>query len=264
MDLRSLECFLTLAELLNFRRAAERANLTQPALSHRIRALEDGLGVRLFERDRRGEAGRLRLGFTVIAFHGALPESVRAFREASPRVEVELVERDSPGLEAALVAEEIDLAVLHPPLETAGLGGVDLPDLRLVLALPERHPLAERDEIDLADLDGEALLLAPRRVGPRFHDRLWQSLSAARARPRVAQEVMPMTTLAGLVAAGAGVGFVTEGIAAIGRPGVVFRPCRPEPPRLPLAFAWRGDQPDPVAARFVALARARLEAPGET
>lgn len=48
-----------------------------------------------------------------------------------------------------------------------------------------------------------------------------------------------MTTLTGLVSAGAGLGFVTEGIAAVGWPGVVFRSVTPEPPALPMAAAWR-------------------------
>ena len=53
MELRNLRHFLTLAEALNYRIAAERLHLTQPALSRSITALERGLGVRLFDRDKR-------------------------------------------------------------------------------------------------------------------------------------------------------------------------------------------------------------------
>jgi hypothetical protein len=60
-----------------------------------------------------------------------------------------------------------------------------------------------------------------------------------------------MTTLTGLVSAGAGVGFVTEGIATVIRPGVIYRPITPEPPSMPMAVAWRQGGPSPVGQRFI-------------
>jgi DNA-binding transcriptional LysR family regulator len=60
-----------------------------------------------------------------------------------------------------------------------------------------------------------------------------------------------MTTLTGLVAAGAGLGLVTEGLATIIRPGITFRPVEPEPPRLPMAAAWREPVLSPTGRRFL-------------
>ncbi len=201
LDIRSLACFVAVAEDLHFRRAAERLNLTQPALSQRIRVLEEEVGVDLFERDRRsvaltpagaaflgparaavahasiaktqalravrGEVGRLRLGFTVIAFYyGVLPEAVRTFRARFPDVSVELAEMNSPSLEAALAAGDVDLGVLHPPLTTPGLVARPLPDQKFVLALPAAHRLARKSRISVAELAGEPFLIAPRSIGP--------------------------------------------------------------------------------------------------
>ncbi|TIQ38481.1 MAG: LysR family transcriptional regulator [Mesorhizobium sp.] len=273
MDVRTLACFIAVAEDLHFRRAADRMNLTQPSLSQRIRVLENEIGAELFERDRRGvaltpagaaflgparkavehanaartqalravrgEVGRLRLGFTVIAFYGTLPEAVRAFRARYPDVEVDLIEMNSPLLEAALAAGEIDLGVLHPPLSTPDLIVHALPDEPLVLALPSAHRLARQTAIRVADLDGEPFLLAPRAIGPSIYDHVIALFQAEGLSPRIVQEVTPMTTLAGLVAAGAGLGFVTAGIARAARPGVVYRPVAPLPPSLPMAAAWR-------------------------
>ncbi|WP_459615828.1 LysR family transcriptional regulator [Bordetella sp. 2513F-2] len=286
MDLRALQCFIAVADTLHFRRAAERVHLTQPALSQRIRALEDALGVALFERDRRrvaltaagqaflgparasvaqaelarrqaqqaarGELGRLRLGFTVIAFYSALPRAVRQFRERYPGVQVDLLEMNSPAVEQALSRGEIDLGVLHPPVAEPDLVCHPLPDSRLVLALPAGHPLARRKVIPVQALAGQPLLIAPRQVGPSIYDRVIGMFQTHGFSPDIVQEVMPMTVLVGLVATGAGIGFVTEGIAAATRPGVVFRPVRPEPPRLPLAMAWRAPALTRAGELFVA------------
>ncbi|WP_027165318.1 LysR family transcriptional regulator [Mesorhizobium sp. WSM3224] len=294
MDIRTLACFVAVAEDLHFRRAAERMNLTQPSLSQRIRALEIEVGAQLFERDRRGvaltpagvaflgparkavehanaattqalravrgEVGRLRLGFTVIAFYGVLPEAVRSFRSRHPDVDVDLIEMNSPLLESALAAGEIDLGVLHPPLLTPDLVVHALPDEPLVLALPSAHRLAGQATIRIADLDNEPFLLAPRAIGPSIYDRVIALFQAEGLSPRVVQEVTPMTTLVGLVAAGAGVGFVTAGIARAARPGVVYRPVVPRPPALPMAAAWRKPSLSASGRRFLELVETLIEA----
>lgn len=186
------------------------------------------------------EVGRLRLGFTVIAFYyGKLPEAVRTFRTRFPDVIVELAEMNSPSLEAAIAAGEVDVGVLHPPLATAGLVVRSLPDQNFVLALPAMHRLTAKPIIAVAELEDEPFLIAPRDIGPSIYDRVIALFRGQGISPRIIQEVTPMTTLAGLVAAGTGMGFVTEGIALVARPGVAFRPVLPAPPSLPMAAAWR-------------------------
>lgn len=285
MDIRSLACFVAVAEDLHFRKAAERLNLTQPALSQRIRVLEEEIGTALFARDRRrvaltaagaafldparaavasanlaktralravqGEIGRLRLGFTVIAFYGVLPEAVRLFRNQYPEIAVELAEMNSPALEHALAAGTIDLGILHPPITAPELTIRTLPSQKLKLALPASHRLADRDILTVPDLDKEPLLIAPRAIGPNIYDRIIALFQNQGVSPHIVQEVTPMTTLVGLVAAGVGVGFVTEGIAAVGRPGVVFRSIEPEPPDLPIAAAWLSSNLSSSAIRFL-------------
>lgn len=290
MDIRSLTCFIAVAEELHFRRAAERVFLSQPAFSARVRALEDEVGVALLERDRRhvsltpaglafleparaavrhaaearaaaqraarGDTGRLRLGFSVVAFHGALPQMLNEFRQRHPGVALELVEMNSPSQELALAAGEIDLAVLHPPLDTPGLSTQALPGEPLVLALPSAHPLARRRTVKLRDLHGVPLLVAPRSVGPHVYDRLIGAFVQAGVTPHIVQEATPMTTLIGLVAAGAGVGFVAGSMAAAGRAGVAFRPVSPAAPELPVALAWHEGRLPPAGRLLLALAKA--------
>jgi DNA-binding transcriptional LysR family regulator len=288
MDMRSLTCFVVLAEVLNFRRAAERVHLTQPSLSQRIRVLEEEVGVPLFARDKRsvaltdagraflpgareavqsaqrakqlalqaarGTSGLFRLGFTVIAFQGALPEAIQRFRQYHPEVAVELTELNSPLLELALARGELDMAVLHPPLENPALKLHALPEERLVLALPEGHPLAHEPVIPLQALGNEPFLLAPRAIGAAIHDRVLALFQGEAVPLRIAQEVAPMTSLLALGAAGAGIGFITASMAHQGRAGIVFRPVVPTPPSLPMAAAWATETLVKTGERFLGIA----------
>ncbi|AKS34551.1 LysR family transcriptional regulator [Mycolicibacterium goodii] len=284
MDLRSVECFIRVAETLHFGRAATDLHLSQPALSQRIRTLERDVGATLFDRDRRGvrltaagqaflaparamlahgahgidvarraeqgRHGRLRLGFTVVASYTRLPRAVQRFRSAFPDVTIDLLEVNSPALEEALDRGQIDVGVLHPPLGLAQLRYQELPEEPLVLALPTDHPLCGHPTIGFEDLAGEALLAAPRSVGPVLFDRLVGCFRSAGVEPDIVQEATPVTTLAGLVAAGAGIGFVTRGVAAASRPGVVFREVVGAP-GIPMAIAWTAPEPAPTALRFL-------------
>lgn len=282
---------MRVADLLHFGRAATELHLSQPALSGRVRTLERELGVCLFTRDRRsvaltdagraflpaardvvtragsatslarraarGESGVLRLGFTVIAFYTALPRVVQRFRSRFPDVHVKLQEMNSPAVEEALAADLIDLGILHPPVEADALGTLELPPDPLVLAVPLAHPLAGRDRLGFGDLDNVPLLVAPRSVGPAVYDRLMCCFADAGARPRIVQEVTPMTTLVGLASAGAGVGFVTRGVARATRPGIRFVDVD-DAPVMPVAAAWLAPDPTPAAQRFVEVAGTML------
>src|SRR5437588_6782602 len=130
VGLADLEAIVALAETLHFGRAAERLHVSQPALSKRVRKLEDRIGgpllvrryrdVRLTEAGRllaergrhllresaatlafsrraaRGEAGRLRIGFGIASIIGLLPEVLLRFRRGHPDVELELRHMSTP------------------------------------------------------------------------------------------------------------------------------------------------------------------------
>jgi DNA-binding transcriptional LysR family regulator len=127
-----------------------------------------------------------------------------------------------------------------------------LPDEPLTLALPVDHRLADQPTITFADLAGEPMLAAPRSVGPVLFDKLIGCFRAAGVEPSIVQEATPVTTLAGLVAAGAGIGFVTRGVALATRPGVVFREVSGAP-GVPIAIAWMPPEPAATAQRFIAV-----------
>jgi DNA-binding transcriptional LysR family regulator len=144
MELRQLRLFVVLAQELNFRRAADKAHIAQPALTRHIQNLEALLGVRLFERTKRkvelteagklllgelqpvsrrldhalltvkqqGSQGDLRVGYVSPALYSAMPELVRQFKARHPHVRVEMQELHSPEQVSALLGGNLDLGFI--------------------------------------------------------------------------------------------------------------------------------------------------------
>lgn len=285
VEIQSLRAFVTLAETLNFRRAAERLHVTQPALSLRLKRLEDELGFRLLDRSRAsvavseagraflphaarvlgeasaareaadriagGDVGRLRIGYTPVSFFGRSPEIVRRFAERRPDVELDLVELLSDEVETALLAHEVDVGFLHPPLSTPGLALTPLPDERYVMALPSGDPLAAEAELRIADLAGRPFVLTSQRVGPAIFSSIVALCREAGFEPRIRQEVPTSIAVLGLVAAGHGVGLVVGSLSCMARPGLVFRRIAGPAPHLPTALAAREAADAPTIAAFV-------------
>src|SRR5207249_10406427 len=104
---------------------------------------------------------------------------------------------NSPALERALTAGDIDLGVLHPPVTAAKLAIHGFPSQRLKLALPASHRLADKEIVSVRDLEGEPFMIAPRIIGPSIYDRVIALFRSRGISPLIVQEVTPMTTLTG-------------------------------------------------------------------
>src|ERR1700738_1860683 len=214
MELRQLRSFLSIAETLHFGRTAELIHLSQPALSHQIRTLEEEVGVRLFERDRRkttltaaglafrddataavsqleqairrarlaadGKLGLLRIGFISTAGNEIVPNLVRRFRDSNPDVVFSLCNVLTTDQIRMLVAGSLDVGFLGLPIgEHPELEVVEVHREPFVVVTPSSHKLAKRKKVALHELSGQNFVMYERSFAPGFHDLIFGMLRVA-------------------------------------------------------------------------------------
>lgn len=185
MEIEQLRQFLKVAELGNFTRAAEVLAISQPALSRSIARLEEDLGQPLFERQTRkvvltdagqlllsranrivtlvedtkaeisddGESGRIRLGAIPTIAPFLLPEMLSPFAEAFPKAHLTVQEDTTDNLLRRCQQGEIDMAILALPISAKHLEVETLFEEELLLVLPVGHPLVDKPQIKLVDVE---------------------------------------------------------------------------------------------------------------
>jgi DNA-binding transcriptional LysR family regulator len=285
MELRHLKYFVTVAEELNFRRAAERLYIQQPPLSRQIRQLEEELGVELFRRSKRSvaltQAGqvflnearltlaqaehaakaaknamavqskRLIIGFSICVFHRVLPEIIQAFRQKFPDVTVTLMEMSTQLQIQALLNEEIDVAFIHAPVACGEIMTMTLLSEPLVVALPPFHPLAQQEKLELRALANEPFVLCPEYAKPDLYAQIMNLCQQKGFQPKVVQEASPPEVLIGLVESGMGISLVAAGAETRHKTGVMYRPLSDCVPNLEIAVAWRKGKTSLVLNQFL-------------
>jgi DNA-binding transcriptional LysR family regulator len=294
MELRHLRYFVAVAEELHFRRAAERLHMSQPPLSQQIRQLEEEVGAQLLLRNQhrveltasgaaflerareildaveaaalearrvqRGEVGRLAVGFVGSSMYSIVPELLNAFRERHGDVALRLGELGTTEQLRQLETGRLDVGFLRPRQPRPGLTIEPVYSEPVMLALPDRHPLAAATRIHVADLAGEQLVLLTRAGSPGLRKTLEPVTDQLGGEDAIVQEVAEMQTVIGLVAAGVGVSLVPESVRALQRRGVTYRALADADATVELAVAWRTGDDSPVLAAFLALVRAMAPA----
>lgn len=272
IPLASLIQTLAVAEYLNFRHAANALGVAQSSVSARVKALEEDLGILLFERHARGvrlteagrhfvervavgvdqldhavktagmaaagECGRLRIGIHALIPHSFLADLIGQYRENHPGIEVEITEGTARDAVMQLRADRLDVAFVA--------GKPELPDCHtrpiwtepLVVVLPDRHRLAGQSAITWADLVGETFLVRYDGTGPQVHDHIVLRLAGRWSAPSILRFDVERGTLLSMVGQGFGITIVGAATALLPTTGIVFLPFADEPEPVAFTAVW--------------------------
>lgn len=287
-DLSQLNCFVAVAEELHFGKAAERLCMSQPPLSRQIQLLEHALGLKLFERTSRsvhltaaggvflndarrllklasqaastaqrtskGESGRVSIGFTSVMGFDLIPNLVAAARQALPEIDVVLQEMVTVAQLDALESHTIDLGFMRPLGSRQTLKHKTVDREPLMVALPADHPLAAKDRIELADMDGLPFVMYTPTQGKYYHGLINGLFVASGVMPNYIQYLDHVHTVIGLVRSGLGVSIVPASAAQLRFDNLVFRAMWRHDIYSESRMTWRPDHHNPALDTFIQFA----------
>lgn len=256
-ELHQLRCFIAVAEELNFRRAAERLNMTQPPLSRQIRLLEEGTRLRLFDRSNRavrltpagesllvsavdllqraehavltarqaerGETGTVEMGFVPSAALEFLPRIVAALSATLPGVTFRPSEMMSYEILESLLSGRLDFGLTRMARNDLGIETQHVVSDSFVLVVPRGHPLASAESPSLSDLDGADYVGYSEERGGYLRVVTQRLFAVSGIAPRIVQEVSQSHSVLALVNGGIGVALVPSSSQIMHMDNLVFR-----------------------------------------
>ncbi|WP_002147477.1 LysR substrate-binding domain-containing protein [Bacillus cereus] len=287
MDIRKMRYFITVAEELNFSRAAERLMMAQPPLSQEIRKLEEELGVQLFHRTKRmveltdagkiflegarqtllqvdrtiketqlaneGKTGHLIIGF--VDSTETVIDILKTFRERYPKIQLILREMTTDQQIKALYEKQIHIGFIRSKQNNEILASEVCSEECLKLVLHQDHPLVSLPKISMKSLVDEPFILFPRHFGTNFYDLIISYFWEHGVSLNIVQEAIQMQTIVNLVAAGMGISVVPSSVESYKKSGVIYKEIQENTPKINLYVGWRQDEKSVVLENFLTVVR---------
>ncbi len=277
-DLVDLRLFVAIAEAGSISKGAEAAHLALASASARVSGMEATLGVALLDRGRRGATptaagrsllhhareilgrvermrgdlrvfasglkGEIRMLSNTAALVELLPAALRSFLAAHPDVDIDIEERTSADIVLAVAEGRAEFGVIANTADAGRLETIPLSSDRLVLIVPDAHPLARRVAVPFAELIGEPFVGLSAGA---LHSHLADHAARLGRRLNYRVRLRSFDAVVRMVEAGIGLGILPMAAAANGRMAGVTA--------VPLSDAWADRQLVLCAPAFAALSR---------
>ena len=282
MELSQLKYFQAVANIRQFTKAAQSIHVSQSALSRSMAKLEDELGTELIHRggqgitltsagehflfhvdrilreleaaeqelsvDAEGDAGTVTLSF-LHSFGGyILPMLLSEFHRSYPQIQIKLNQNNSAYLAKQVAEGKTDLCLCSNMVMSDNIAWTYLWSEELFVVVPQDHPLAGRESVELAEIESEPLIT----MKPSYSLRMVvdQSFELASSHPEIVFEGDDVNTLASLVAARLGVSLLPQ-IPSTEHLGIVYIPVSFPACRRAVGIAWNATrQLNPASIRF--------------
>jgi DNA-binding transcriptional LysR family regulator len=280
IELRQIRYFLAIAEERSFTRAARRCNVAQPSLSRQIRALENSLGTRVFERlpreiritpagkvfEReasqvmehsqraisvvqsleRAKRQQLKLGLSVLCDLPRMQSLLQKAQKSTPEFSIECTQAHTADLSLGLLRGKLDLAVVDLPVVEPGVSTLPIHSESLIAALPERHLLHARPMVRIFELKKERIVLLSCDADPGT-----ALIEAALQQAGVSawHAASSQVEMLDHVAVEHSVGLMRVSAGRLRREGVISKPFA-NSIRLETAIAWRTEDRNPRMVSF--------------
>lgn len=294
IELDTLFESLVVAEQGSFHKAAGLLGVKTSTLSRRIHELEARIGVSLFQRHRhgvrptnagkifleniqriesdldsalvnartagRGESGCLRIGFYVSLSTGPLRDALLAYAKHFPDVEISVIDESRRSLMERLNSGVLDIVIVNGQVRQGALDILPLWTEDILVAIPDGHPLSQKDVVTWDDLRHERILFSSRDPGPELRNVLIAGLNGAGVLPAILQTSADRDTVIGLVGLRRSVTLLYASSAGVVHPGVTYRKVSGRLLTLPVRSiaCWHSRNDNPALRQLLSLLRDEL------
>ncbi|PAP98614.1 LysR family transcriptional regulator [Mesorhizobium mediterraneum] len=290
ISLQQLRALVAVDDEGGFRRAAERLNTSQSAVSRTIQTLEAELGVPVFERSARGvkpssvgfkllqyartivgnlddisikaltairgEVGQLRIAYNEISIHTFLPKVLARFYKLYPGVDLRLSSQGTSEMApentpGTISSGEVDIGFLVGPIVDSDLEQFHLFEDQMVMVSAKCHPLARKRSVSAFDLKNEHVLLWSSESWQIYTRRINNICREAGFLPRPSIMMQDNDSALALVEENIGIILIPRSVAAMYADRVAAVPLRNNPEPFHIFAAWRKDNTAPVLRNFI-------------
>ena len=272
MELRQLEYFQMASRLKNITRAAERLNVSQPNITVAIKKLEAELGIQLFDRSQKQlsltpegtiflnrielalrniqdavlevndykqlQKGTIKIGIPSLVGAYLFPRIFSSFQHLYPHLDIYLYEEGSMTIREQLERDELDFGIVILSDASSSLQLLPMARNQIVACVPEEHPLARKNSININDISEANLIML--KEGSFLRYMVLNKLKMANISPNIVLESNQIETIKGLVSTNVGISFLLDFIVK-GTPGIKILPFE-DPIYVDLGLAWKKER----------------------